>query len=57
MIAAIKLYAYAVVETDGPTPVPVHVALTRKACRDWVKAHPAPATLRVRRGKLTLFES
>lgn len=54
---ALKLYAYAVVDVATASPVPVHVALTRKLCRDWVKLQPQAETLRVRRGKMTLFES
>jgi hypothetical protein len=60
----VKFYVYAIVDTSNP-PGLFDVRLTRKAAREYIAAHGAllrdaedpPVALRVRRAKLTLFDS
>lgn len=51
-----KHYTYAII--DSATNALVAVRLSRREAREYIKSLPdAPASLRVRRAKLTLFES
>ncbi len=53
----VKFYAYAVI--DGRTQEPVRYELTRKAARQYFfsLAEDERANMKVRRAKVTLFES
>lgn len=57
-----QYYVYAVVDMstvtpDSPNPELVEVKQTRKEGRDLITYHPEADNLRVRRGRLTLYES
>ena len=51
-------YSYAVIDAMAPDDAdPLFVGLSRKQCREFIDGHPAPATLRIRRGRTTLYQS
>lgn len=52
-----SFYVYAVVDMSEIPPALVVVKNTRKEGRDYVTYHPDADNLRVRRGRLTLYES
>lgn len=52
-----SFYVYAVVDVSATPNELVEVKHTRKEGRDFVTFHPEADNLRVRRGRLTLYES
>jgi hypothetical protein len=55
--APLRLIAYVVVDKSKSPAAPVTIKLSRQACRDFVEAQPNAVELRIRRAKVTLFET
>jgi hypothetical protein len=48
---------YVVVDKSKTPPTPLTIRLTRQLCREFKEKQPNAAELRIRRAKLTLFDS
>jgi hypothetical protein len=53
----VRFYAYVVVDKSQNPPAPLTIKLSRQACNEFRSAQPNAAELRVRRAKVTLFDS